>query len=254
MFWTRKPKPIDASTGFDVATQIADRYEEYGLTEVQADMLREVAVKAMFVDEVKRREGKIMGRVRDLLIQWRSTEKSEHRPITDGIIADLDNIVSTQHWDYKHAGADDLHGWFSMSYAKFLCLPRVMMQKMPDVWQERMAHLLNEWAEKWKNAPDGVLDFKINQRGEGGRMAKLHPALTNYRYPDHETLDMWSRQYLPDFTAFCEAVRSLRSGYTDSQIAVALSGVDEAKEPPSEGSPFTWTMVDDVVAVLDGTT
>lgn len=38
-------------------------------------------------------------------------------------------------------GYDALWGWFGLSRASFLVLPRVLMHEMPDDWQLRMAAL-----------------------------------------------------------------------------------------------------------------
>lgn len=40
--------------------------------------------------------------------------------------------------------ADDIHGWFSLTYANYLCLPRSVLQSMPGEWQERFVGMLNE--------------------------------------------------------------------------------------------------------------
>ncbi len=37
-----------------------------------------------------------------------------------------------------------IHGWFELSYAQFLTLPRLVMENMPFEWQEKMRDLLEE--------------------------------------------------------------------------------------------------------------
>lgn len=48
--------------------------------------------------------------------------------------------------EYKECSeqSNDLESWWSLSYAQFLTIPRVAMQSMPTVWQDKMAALLNE--------------------------------------------------------------------------------------------------------------
>lgn len=41
-----------------------------------------------------------------------------------------------------------VHDWFGLSYAAYLVLPRLVLQSMPDEWQERFTSMLNELEEK----------------------------------------------------------------------------------------------------------
>lgn len=38
-----------------------------------------------------------------------------------------------------------IHGWFSLSYASYLVMPRTLLQSMPVEWQERFVKCLNEY-------------------------------------------------------------------------------------------------------------
>lgn len=49
--------------------------------------------------------------------------------------------------DLPMSGHEKLHAVFGLSYAKWLNLPRSLMCAMPDNWQERMAELLDEFAD-----------------------------------------------------------------------------------------------------------
>lgn len=82
-------------------------------------------------------------------------------------------------------GYDALWEWFGLSYATWLTLPRVLMHEMPDVWQSKMADLLNEFDETWGNAPDLSCHVMIK---EGNRFVKM-PAWVEYRHPDREFLE-----------------------------------------------------------------
>ena len=78
-------------------------------------------------------------------------------------------------------GYDKLWSWFSLSYASFLTLPRVMMHEMPDEWQGKMADLLEEWDSAWDSydLPNASVSAK-----KGGKFTKWPEWLLNYRHPD----------------------------------------------------------------------
>lgn len=40
-----------------------------------------------------------------------------------------------------------IHGWFGLSYANYLVLPRTLLQSMPDEWQSRFVACLRELGE-----------------------------------------------------------------------------------------------------------
>ncbi|WP_417500757.1 hypothetical protein [Marinobacter sp.] len=82
----------------------------------------------------------------------------------------------------NNQGKERLWGWFSLSYASFLVLPRAGMHQMPDEWQKRMAELLEEWDEAAKNQPD--LEFIVQGR-KNGRLAKVPEWVRNYRRPNY---------------------------------------------------------------------
>lgn len=79
-------------------------------------------------------------------------------------------------------GKDKLLTWFSLSYASWLTLPRVLMEDMPDEWQSKMADLLNEYDERFPNQPE--LGTRVQITGDNGRLVKTPHELINYRRPD----------------------------------------------------------------------
>lgn len=50
-----------------------------------------------------------------------------------------------------------IHGWFGLSYASWLCLPRTLLQSMPVEWQSRFVALLREYDDHWHDLPDDYL-------------------------------------------------------------------------------------------------
>jgi hypothetical protein len=84
-------------------------------------------------------------------------------------------------------GEDALWTWFSLSYASWLTLPRVLMHAMPDEWQGKMAALLEEYDERfctWKEN----LGTRV-QVTNGGKIAKTPRWLVEYRHPDKSKID-----------------------------------------------------------------
>lgn len=111
---------------------------------------------------------------------------------------------------------------FGMSRANFICIPRVILNNMPDNWQVRMADLLQECANEYPNQPN---DFIVRGKGRGGRMGKLSEAVTNYRHPDFDVLCAWHHDREPaNVNAFTECIMIELPDYiTRSQVSEYLS-------------------------------
>jgi len=83
-------------------------------------------------------------------------------------------------------GKERLWGWFELSYASFLVIPRVLMHSMPDDWQNQMASLLEEYQDTFPNQPD--IGTRI-QTTKNGKLTKMPEFLKNYRHPDHRVIE-----------------------------------------------------------------
>jgi hypothetical protein len=72
-------------------------------------------------------------------------------------------------------------GWFSLSYAAYLVVPRAALCTMPEDWQARMVALLEEMNDtiEW----DGESDYVVSVR-KAGKFAS--DPLCNYRYPPRD--------------------------------------------------------------------
>jgi hypothetical protein len=81
-------------------------------------------------------------------------------------------------------GRDALSTWFGLSYASWLTIPRVLMEAMPDVWQNQMAALLNEYSSTFSNFPDGW-GTRV-QLTQDGKLTKTPSVLLGYRHPDRD--------------------------------------------------------------------
>lgn len=85
--------------------------------------------------------------------------------------------------DIDQTGEERLWRWFSMSYASWLTLPRVLMHAMPDEWQQKMAALLEEYDATWKDQPyKSFVSLKQN-----GKFVKM-PDWLDYRHPDQQEI------------------------------------------------------------------
>lgn len=156
---------------------------------------------------------------RRALVGGRSTMDSVNRQIVDSIIDDIDDYTAGPD------GAERLSARFGLSRASWVVISRAMAQEMPDAWQGRFADLLEELAEHYPNAPD--LEFSVRARDpETGRMAKLPPAMCNYRHPDRDTLRKWARQPINDAAQFIDAViECLGDGWPRDHVTGYLSSI-----------------------------
>lgn len=83
-------------------------------------------------------------------------------------------------------GYEKLWGWFGLSRASWLTLPRVLMHEMPDDWQRRMAQLLEEWDETWDGSE--LPAPTVSAKNPNGRFTKWPTWLLQYRHPDREAI------------------------------------------------------------------
>ena len=86
---------------------------------------------------------------------------------------------------HSRPGYDALWGWFGLSYASWLPLPRVLMHEMPNDWQARMADLLQEFDATFKNVPRYDVQIQLKQNGRFVPM----PEWISYRHPDRVTIE-----------------------------------------------------------------
>lgn len=75
-----------------------------------------------------------------------------------------------------------LNIWFSLSYASWLTLPRILMQEMPEEWQNKMVDLLEEYELEYPNQPD--IGTRVMCTDNRGKLIKTPRQLINYRHPD----------------------------------------------------------------------
>lgn len=88
-------------------------------------------------------------------------------------------------------GHQKLWGWFGLSYASFLTLPRVLMHAMPDEWQGKMADLLDEYDEAFNRS--GFPDTTVRAVRDG-KLVAMPDFLKQYRRPDQEEIAACKRK------------------------------------------------------------
>ena len=88
----------------------------------------------------------------------------------------------------KGKGYQALWGWFGLSRASWLTLPRALCHEMPDEWQAKLADLLKEWDATWSDDCNPIASTTVSRR-QGNKFAKFPEWITNYRYPDFEAIE-----------------------------------------------------------------
>jgi len=84
-------------------------------------------------------------------------------------------------------GADRLSYWFELSYASWLTIPRVLMEAMPDEWQDKMAALLEEYDATFPNQPE--VGTRVQVTDLSGKLIPTPHWLINYRRPIKNEID-----------------------------------------------------------------
>jgi len=92
----------------------------------------------------------------------------------------------------NNEGHGKLWGWFGLSRASFLTLPRVLMHEMPDEWQGKMADLLEQYDATYTNQPD--IDTSVRAT-KNGKLTKFPSWMLNYRHPDYEAIEELRKPY-----------------------------------------------------------
>jgi hypothetical protein len=72
---------------------------------------------------------------------------------------------------------EPIHGWFELSYASYLVLPRSILQSAPVEWQRRFVECLNELEEMFGDVPkDGT--YEVTLKNDDGKF--IHDELRDY--------------------------------------------------------------------------
>lgn len=119
---------------------------------------------------------------------------SQHEDLTQSVFLEERDKVEQLHkalGDWLAAGnpshGETLARWWGLSYASWLTLPRVLMQAMPDEWQERAGVLLAEYSAAFPVSPE--LTIGVTARGLDGKLVAMPQWLNNYRHPNRAEID-----------------------------------------------------------------
>ncbi len=107
------------------------------------------------------------------------TERASPSP--EKVLADAKALRESQY------GYNRLWGWFRLSYASWLTMPRVLMHEMPDEWQYKMAALLEEYDDTWKWPEDFPSSYVTARSGR--KFTSWPEWLLRYRHPDRAMID-----------------------------------------------------------------
>jgi hypothetical protein len=84
------------------------------------------------------------------------------------------------------SGQSRLWGWFGLSRAAWLTLPRVLMHEMPDDWQKQMAVLMERFDAEFPEWTEQHLFVTAKRKG---KFEALPEVLCNYRHPNRADID-----------------------------------------------------------------
>ena len=73
-----------------------------------------------------------------------------------------------------------VHGWFELTYAQYLTIPRSVLEAMPDEWQERLVACLRELDDTMDWRPSGGR-YWVQLKDAQGRY--VHDRFMEYRHP-----------------------------------------------------------------------
>lgn len=83
-----------------------------------------------------------------------------------------------------------VHGWFELTRAQYLTVPRSVLQEMPLAWQERFAACLEELDREFDWRPSEGR-YWVELRKENGRIA--NDPLREYRHPNLDHIELIRR-------------------------------------------------------------
>lgn len=86
----------------------------------------------------------------------------------------LEKPPSATRWDHE---PEPIHGWFELSYAQYLTIPRSVLQSMPREWQAKFARLLDQLDETIDWRPKEGR-YWVGLKDERGRF--VHDPLMDY--------------------------------------------------------------------------
>lgn len=109
--------------------------------------------------------------------EWEPVDQRGHAIAPEALEPSPDVIDATE----------PVSAWFELSYAQFLTVPRIFMERMPAAWQRRIVACLRELDAAFDWRPKAG-NFWVTLRSDEGRFVPLDPNICNYRRGDVEHL------------------------------------------------------------------
>ena len=83
-----------------------------------------------------------------------------------------------------------VHGWFELSYAHYLTIPRSVLQAMPSIWQQQFVDCVKQLDAAYDWRPETGTCYRVtlhevedNKFGDERWGEQVEDPLMNYRYP-----------------------------------------------------------------------
>lgn len=78
-------------------------------------------------------------------------------------------MADTSDLEIEH---ETIHGWFGLTYANYLCLPRTLLQSMPDEWQTRFVRCLMELDAAYRHLDLDNINYAVSIRNDKGEFVR----------------------------------------------------------------------------------
>jgi hypothetical protein len=92
--------------------------------------------------------------------------------------------------DYDVIPLDAVHGWFELTYAQYLTVPRSLLETMPQEWQRRFVQCLQELDQTFDWRPKSGRYWVALKDGQGKMRAD---PFREYRHPDRLAINQARR-------------------------------------------------------------
>ncbi|MGX9761916.1 hypothetical protein [Pseudomonas shahriarae] len=96
------------------------------------------------------------------------------------------SVLKTADGGDEHDATKDLACYFGLTYARWLTLPRVLMEAMPEEWKRSIANLLNQYDDAYPNQPSYGTTVRVTV---DGKIVRTPEWLINYRHPDRAMIN-----------------------------------------------------------------
>lgn len=122
-----------------------------------------------------------LGRHKHSVVKWERGERAVNPQVATAMLR-LAN---------PRGGHNELSLWFELSYARYLTVPRSILEAMPDEWQGKLAALMREMDETFDWRPEEGR-YYCYLRDAAGHFRS--DSLQEYRHPDRGLIESLRRK------------------------------------------------------------